>query len=166
MTFKTSKKRLLLVQFRLRRSSRSQMFFKISVLKNFALFTGKHLCWSLFLIKRETGVFLWILRNFYEQLFHRTPLAAAFFVWSMGWCLKLTRFLTTKWQNSIKILLNPFVPNAHFLYPLKASENLMVFWCFQGVQKGCIGNKRVKIVANGTTKCSRSTIDLFFLSNC
>ena len=33
------------------RSSRSQMFFKIGVLKNFAIFTGKHLCWSLFLIK-------------------------------------------------------------------------------------------------------------------
>ena len=29
--------------------SHSQMFFKIGVLKNFA--TGKHLCWSLFLIK-------------------------------------------------------------------------------------------------------------------
>ena len=29
------------------RSSRSQMFFKIDVLKNFANFTGKHLCWSL-----------------------------------------------------------------------------------------------------------------------
>ena len=29
------------------RSSRSQMFFKIGVLKNFAIFTGKHLCWSL-----------------------------------------------------------------------------------------------------------------------
>ena len=29
------------------RSSRAQMFFKISVLKNFALFTGKHLCWPL-----------------------------------------------------------------------------------------------------------------------
>ena len=27
------------------------MFFKISVLKNFAIFTRKHLCWSLFLIK-------------------------------------------------------------------------------------------------------------------
>ena len=24
------------------------MFFKIGVLKNFAIFTGKHLCWSLF----------------------------------------------------------------------------------------------------------------------
>ena len=28
-------------------SSRSQMFFKIGVLNNFAIFTGKHLCWSL-----------------------------------------------------------------------------------------------------------------------
>ena len=33
------------------RSSRSKMFFTIAVLKNFAIFTGKHLCWSLFLIK-------------------------------------------------------------------------------------------------------------------
>ena len=29
------------------RNSRSQMFFKIGVLKNFAVFTGKYLCWSL-----------------------------------------------------------------------------------------------------------------------
>ena len=28
------------------RSSRSHMFFKIGILKNFANFTGKHLCWS------------------------------------------------------------------------------------------------------------------------
>ena len=27
------------------------MFFKIGVLKKFAIFTAKHLCWSLFLIK-------------------------------------------------------------------------------------------------------------------
>ena len=35
------------------RSSRLQMFFKISVLKNFANFTGKHLRWSIFLIKLQ-----------------------------------------------------------------------------------------------------------------
>ena len=35
------------------RSRRSQMFFKIGVLKNFAIFTGKHLCWSLFLIQLQ-----------------------------------------------------------------------------------------------------------------
>ena len=36
-----------------------------------------------------------------------------------------------------------FVPNALFLYPLKTSENRKVLWCFQGVQKGYIGNKWV-----------------------
>ena len=39
--------------------------------------------------------------------------------------------------------INPFVPNAPFLYPLKISENCKVFWCFQRVEKGCIGNKWV-----------------------
>ena len=33
------------------RSSRLQMFFKIGAFKSFAKFTGKHLCWSLFLKK-------------------------------------------------------------------------------------------------------------------
>ena len=32
------------------RSSRSQMFYKIGVLENFAELTEKHLCWSYFLI--------------------------------------------------------------------------------------------------------------------
>ena len=32
------------------RSSRSQMFYKIGVLKNCAKFMGKHLCWSQFSI--------------------------------------------------------------------------------------------------------------------
>ena len=65
------------------RSRRSQMFFKIRVLKNFANFTGKHLCWSLFLIKLQdlsyrptllkkdfnTGVFLWKLQKFLSRVF-------------------------------------------------------------------------------------------------
>ena len=59
------------------RSIHSQMFFKIRVLKSFAISTGKHLYWSHFLIKLQAfrpatllqrdsniGVFLWILRNF------------------------------------------------------------------------------------------------------
>ena len=29
-------------------------------------------------------------------------------------------------------LINPFVFNAPFLYPLKTSENLKFLWCFQG----------------------------------
>ena len=40
--------------------------------------------------------------------------------------------------------VNLFVPNAPFLYPLKTSKNFTVFWCFQGLEKGCIGNEWVK----------------------
>ena len=59
------------------RSSRSQMSFKIEVFKNFAMFTGKHLYWSVLvtklpaykpanLLKRDsnTSAFLLILLNF------------------------------------------------------------------------------------------------------
>ena len=35
----------LVLSIALLRSSRSQMFFKLGVLKNFANFRGKHLCW-------------------------------------------------------------------------------------------------------------------------
>ena len=42
------------------------------------------------------------------------------------------------------ILINPFVPNAPFLYPLKTS--LKVFWRFQGVEKVCIGNLWIKTI--------------------
>ena len=39
------------------------------------------------------------------------------------------------------LIFNPFVPNALFIYP----QDLTVFWCFQGLEKGCIGNEWVKI---------------------
>ena len=34
----------------LQKQSFAQMFFEIGILKNFPILTGKHLCWSLFLI--------------------------------------------------------------------------------------------------------------------
>ena len=58
------------------------MFFKRGVLKSFAIFPGKHLCWSLFLIKLQavssanllkrgynTGVFQGILQIFKNTSF-------------------------------------------------------------------------------------------------
>ena len=36
-------------------------------------------------------------------------------------------------------LINPFVPNAPFLYPLKTSGNQKVFWYSEGVEKVCMG---------------------------
>ena len=55
--------------------------------------------------------------------------------------------MTTNYTNAkIKAFLfvshfNSFVPNALFLFPLKTPENRKVFWCFQGIEKGCIGNE-------------------------
>ena len=45
--------KLSLVLSKICRSSCSQMLFKIDILKNFANFTVKHLCWSPFLIKLQ-----------------------------------------------------------------------------------------------------------------
>ena len=41
--------------------------------------------------------------------------------------------------------VNQFVSNATFLYPVKHQRTVKVFWCFQGVEKGYIGNKWVNI---------------------
>ena len=41
--------------------------------------------------------------------------------------------------------LNPFVPNAPFVYPLKISENRKVFWCFHEAEKGCVGSEWVNL---------------------
>ena len=52
--------------------------------------------------------------------------------------------ISCQWSLPISLImywLNPFVPNAPFFYSLKTSENPKVFWCFQGVEKGCIGNE-------------------------
>ena len=50
--------------------------------------------------------------------------------------------LQHKWIEP-SLTFNIFVPNAPFLYLLKTSENLTAFLCFQGVEKGCIGNEWV-----------------------
>ena len=85
-------------------SSCTQMSFKIGILKDFAKFTEKNLCWSLFLIKlyicrpatllkRDSSaeVFLWILQNFYEYLFKRAhpddSLSSSKFIKYGFWCL-------------------------------------------------------------------------------
>ena len=44
----------------------------------------------------------------------------------------------------LNMAMNPFVPNAPFFYLLKTSENRKDFWCFQGLEKGCIGSKWVQ----------------------
>ena len=55
----------------------------------------------------------------------------------------ITILKLTNYSNENNGNVHPFIPNATFLYPLKTSEILAVFWCFHGVEKGHIGNKCV-----------------------
>ena len=43
-----------------------------------------------------------------------------------------------------KAAIKPFLANVPILYSLKRPENLKVFWCFQGIKNGNIGQKWVK----------------------
>ena len=64
------------------RSSCSQMFFKIGVLENSAIFTGKHLCWSFFFFFKKKDTPIQVLsceycEIFKNSFFYRKPLVAA-----------------------------------------------------------------------------------------
>ena len=75
------------------RSSQSPMFLRIGVFKKFTIFTGKHKCWSLFLIKllgfrpaalfkrdSKVGVFLWAhCENFKYTFFLQNTSGGCFF---------------------------------------------------------------------------------------
>ena len=45
---------------------------------------------------------------------------------------------------NLVLSINPFVPNAPFLYPPENIRKPCGFLCFQGVEKWCIGNEWVK----------------------
>ena len=70
-------------------------FFEIGALKNFANFTGKHLCWSLFLIKlqaysKQKQSFAHVLKNFVN-----------FTGKHLRWSLFLTNFLTNFIEDTL-----------------------------------------------------------------
>ena len=96
------------------------MFHKKGVLKNFAKFTGKYLCRSLFfnkvkslkpatLLKRDsgTGVFLWNWWNFQDYLFDRTPPGDCFCILSTTLKHFLLLFICSYWIR-IMVDINNF----------------------------------------------------------
>ena len=64
------------------RSSHKRCSVRKDFVWNFAKFTWKHLCQRLFSNKRvsSTSAFLWIMRNFLEHLFYRTPPDGCFWI--------------------------------------------------------------------------------------
>ena len=60
---------ILVITQKMPRSSHLQMFFKIAVRKNFVNFIGKHLYWSLFLIKFQTQRLATLLKRHQHRCF-------------------------------------------------------------------------------------------------
>ena len=77
------------------RSSHLQMFFKISVLKNFAIFTGTKLCWSLYLITLIAEACNFIKKRRQHRCF---PVNIAKFS-GTTFFIKLLRWLLLYWLN-------------------------------------------------------------------
>ena len=75
--------------FHNKKSSHSQLFFKIDIVKSFAIFTGKHLCWNLFLIKLQ-GALNFIKKRFRHRCFPVNIakfFSTAFFIKQVRWLL-------------------------------------------------------------------------------
>ena len=78
---------LVCVNLSMSRSSRSLMFFKIGVLKNFAIFTGKDLHRSLFFNKVAPSLFKKRLQHRFFPVNTAKFLRTAFFIEHLWWLL-------------------------------------------------------------------------------
>ena len=110
---------LVLKDQRTYRSIRLEVFCKICVLRNFAKFTGKHLCPSLFFNKVGTGVFLWIFVKF---------LRIPFLIEHLWWLLQnianiFKIFLSATGNDSVisiiseNVKINPYSLTSHPVLP-------------------------------------------------
>ena len=110
-----------------------EQFFKVIVLKNFAIFTWKKLRLSLLLIKSQawspatflkrnsnTGVFLPISRNFKNIFFYRTPLVDTSRKCASVYIPKYLRY-----KSSVQNSTFPLIAHYGFRCP---STSLHVYW--------------------------------------
>ena len=97
------------------KSSNQRWSVKKCALKNFAKFTGNHLCWSLFIIKlqawgpatffkrdSDTGVLRWNLQRFWEHLFWRAFVNPCVLLYLHRW-FSLQRLKKLWWRFIMEI---------------------------------------------------------------
>ena len=97
---------------------------------------GNFVCkiWPLAIFFQNFGQERWLVIDVIDKFRH----------WRhSGFSLVCWWFTFVRGYRGKQNLINPFVLNVTFFYPQKISENFTVFWCFQGVKKGCVGNKWV-----------------------
>ena len=81
------------------RSSRSQMFFKIGPVINFAIFKGNHMCWNLFLIKLQATLLKKRLQHRYVPGNIAKFLRTAFLTDHLWWLLLISVYFSPSTRN-------------------------------------------------------------------
>ena len=121
------------------KSSGSQMFLKIVVLKNFENFTGKHLCWSLFLRKCN-----FINKRFKHRCFRvkflkfwRRPFLTEHLWWLLLYSLSTSFGVALLGKSSLHISLKYILQNKH--------KNDRRF-CKTKLEKWCRPLKNIKLI--------------------
>ena len=91
-----------------------------------------------------------LLHNFRTPLPKNTSKGLLLYGWYCVFPAPIAHERVFRWLQKF----NPFVPNAPFLYSLKTSGNRKVFYCLQGVEKGCLETNglREKLLSNEHTK--------------
>ena len=131
------------------RSNYSQMFFKINILKNFVIFTGKQLWWCLNRLQHRC--FPWILRNFSEHLQWRLL---------MLWCILpslLTGFHIIFWCIT-KLKLSKHFPR-YYKVPLKKLDRKSNKLSFEDLS--LLNRENYSLPNKKNKKWIRSTVDHF-----
>ena len=128
MSVSQIKKNLFWV-FEMNRSSRPEVFCKNGVLKNFATFTGKHLCQSLFVIKLQPNTCNFIEKRLWHRCFPVNFvkfLGTPFFIEQLWWLL-----LDEMWNQVINVLHSGYFMTSFFshirMYHKKIDVKVMSF---------------------------------------
>ena len=104
------------------RSSHSQVFFKTAVLKIFAKFSEKHLCWSFLMKLQAQSVFLLKKRlqhSCFPVSFTKFLRTFFFYIRPLGNCFCLVYFPERWWYWNVITLSNEIMDNMFFSRLLK-----------------------------------------------
>ena len=104
------------------------------------------------------GPFLWKKKQVYSLPFNTLWLTFLNKIILLSILMKREHLI-----SKIFSFINSVVPNAPFLYPLKTSENLTVFWYFQRIEIGWIWNKWVNL-QKFLALCTQFSLRSFFFS--
>ena len=141
------------------------MFFKIRVLRNFSMFTGKHLCWSLFKIKLQALQHATLFKRDFNadvSLLYCKIFTISFFTEHLPYLLLSLDILGDK-QYIWWFLQKMFISSWKFLKDLESFDRFWFIWSWQIIlyflRNPIMNWVTWRMITQLTFTCSMSTIE-------